>query len=311
MVQKKRAKTPFNHPVAPQHDTEITGISNMDSKEADIELQARKYAGIEKKVNPSLFYDLTGTLKNDAFGKKKKTFDVSQFHGVNNEMFSSAGFIECSTSDMVRGQVGLGAIALSSMGGVAPKTVENTIDKIVTMSDRVQRNALHLDGLLNIVLPPGDTRSVSFLRKLVSKHGKNQYGAQILQKLMVITGKIQEPPKYLKTKGIVSKACLDRCEALTKDTLTDKIYVIDKEAKDKGADNYKLNLYISRRIWGLLTDYKRVYFASGVMATMVRAAFVTGQYIIAKSVLSGKLSKDEMAFYIICQEIAKYGRDKY
>jgi hypothetical protein len=128
---------------------------------------------------------------------------------------------------------------------------------------------------------------------------------------MIITGKAQTPVNYLKHKSTVSKACLDRCEALTKDTLTDKIYVIDKEAKDKGAEKYTLNLYISRRIWGLLTDYKRVYFASGVMATMVRAAFVTGQYIIAKSVLSGKLSKDEMAFYVICQEIAKYGRDKY
>lgn len=311
MVKKKKTKTPFNHPVTPQGDTEINGITNMDGKEADKELQARKYAGIEKKVNPSLFYDLTGTLKNDAFGKKKKTFDVSQFHGVNNEMFSSAGFIECSTSDMVRGQVGLGAIALSIMGGVAPKTVDNTIDKIVTMSDRTQRNAFHLDGLLDIVLPPGDTRSVKFLRKLVSRHGKNQYGAQILHKIMVATGTVQAPPTYTKTKGTVSKACLDRCEVLTKEPLTDKIYVIDKEAKDKGADNYKLNLYVSRRIWGLLTDYKRVYFASGVMSTMVRAAFVTGQYIIAKSILSGKLNKDEMAFYIMCQEIAKYGRDKY
>jgi hypothetical protein len=311
MVKKKKAKTPFNHPVTPQHDTEINGINNMGSAEADKELQARKYAGIEKVVNPGLFYDLTGTLKNDAFGKKKKSFEVSQFHGVNNEMFSGAGFIECSLSDMVRGQVGLGAIALATMGGVAPKTVDNTIDKIIAMSDRTQRNIQHLDSLLDIVLPPGDVKSVKFLRKLVSMYGKNQYGAQILHKIMVATGKTQAPPTYAKTKSTVSKACLDRCESLTKDALTDKIYVIDKEAKDKGAEKYTLNLYISRRIWGLLTDYKRVYFASGVMATMVRAAFVTGQYIIAKSVLSGKLDKNEMAFYTICQEIAKLGRDKY
>jgi hypothetical protein len=305
-ASKKKQFILHRNEVTPQPDTEISGVALMDAKEADQFLHDNKYKGIEKHVKPEMFYYMAGLLKGDKFKCKLRNFSISQFHGVSIDMFLECGFVEASKQDIIRGLVGVGIVALCGKGGVNQKGVDNTTKMISRLTTRTEDNEERLRENMDILDVHGSDKCKVFLRKLVTKHGNNRYGLSIMDYISRSTGRHEPTPKYVKGKNFYIPSMLERCETVTKEPLTDAMYVLDAEKEP-----YSVSLYMSKRLWGLAFDYKKVYCSTGPMSGVLRAGLLTGLYCLSKWVLAGKMNKNEMDYFMLIREINRYGRDNF
>ena len=308
-MARARRKTKFilhTNVITPTPDMEINGIDTMDGHEADSTLQAAKYIGIENCLKPSTFYELCGILKNDIFKNRSKRFSVSQFHGVCIEVLQESGFIECKKADLMRGLVTTGLLSLAIKGGVNSEGTENTLKKVASLSGRIASNNDYLESLLLKLKVAENKKSRIFLRKLVAKYGKNAYGSRILSHIADATRSVEKSISYKKAVNPLSKCGVDRCETISSEPLTDKMYVLD-ESKDTCC----LDINMSDRFWILLSEYKRTYFAAGTQSQLLRACTITGLYCLSKWLLKSQICKDETNFYMLCKAVEKYGSDKF
>jgi len=285
---------------------EIGGIDNMDDKEAANTLQAAKYIGIEKCLQPAAFYELCGLLKDDVFKNISKRFTVSQFHGVSVEILQDSGFIECKKSDLMRGLVTTGLLSLSTKGGVNVKGTTNTLSKVAELSARIVNNNDRLDSLLLKLKVAESQKSRTFLRKMVAKYGNNAYGARVLAHITNATRATEKLIIYQKVGGLMTKCGIERCQTISSEPLTDKMYILD-ESKD----SFGLDVNMSERFWILLAEYKRTYFAAGTQNQLLRACTVTGLYCLSKWLFKSRICQDETNFYRLCKAIEKYGFSKF
>ncbi len=306
---KKKASFILHHnEIIPQQDTEISRVDTMDPKEAANYLQDNKYVNIEDKLKPTTFYQLCGLLKGDAFKNRASRFGVSQFHGVSIEVLMDSGFIECKKGELIRGLVTAGLMSLRIQGGVNTRGTDNTLSKVESLSNRRNSNKDYLDGLLQLIKINDSKKSRLFLRKMVSMYGNNVYGSQILHHMGNITGKMEGPIEYKKAKNMLSKSGLERCEIISSERLTDKMYVVE-DRKDETM--YSLDINMSQRFWILLAEYKESHFSSGTRAQLLRACTVTGLYCLSKWLQKSRICKDETNFYALCKAIRKHGVDKF
>lgn len=306
MVRKKTNFVMHRNEVIPQPEMEIFGVDEMDAKAAAAYLQDNKYLGIEKCLKPIVFYELCGRLKDDAFKNKSRRFNISQFHGVSIEVFMEAGFISAKKADLMRGLVATGLLSLRIKGGVNPEGTENTLKRVAALSSRISNNNDYLDGLLDVLKVGECSKSRVFLRKLVAKYGNNQYGSTVLYHITAATRKPEKPIVYQKTINPLSKSGIERCEIISGERLTDKMYVADE-----GKELYSVDVNMSQRFWVQLREYKKNYFASGTQGQLLRACTVTGLYCLSKWLLKSKICSDETNFYALCRAIEKYGITKF
>jgi hypothetical protein len=307
-VRKKSTFILHNNEIIPQPDTEINGIDDMDAKAAAQYLQDNKYVGIEDCLKPTVFYELCGLLKDDTFKNKSKRFNVSQFHGVSIEVLMDSGFIEAKKADLMRGLVATGLLSLRIKGGVNPEGTENTLQKVAALSSRISSNTDYLESLLNLLKVEDNGKSRAFLRKIVSKYGNNQYGSRVLQHITDATRTPEKPAIYKKVTNPLSKTGAERCETISNERLTDKMYVVEDGKEEK---LYCVDINMSQRFWILLAEYKKSHFSSGTHSQLLRACTVTGLFCLSKWLLKSKICKDETNFYALCQAIQKYGVDKF
>jgi hypothetical protein len=308
-LAKAKKKTKFilhRNEITPQPDTEINGVDLMDAREADQYLHDIKYTNIEKGVKPEAFYDMTGLLRGDKFKNKPRNFMISQFHGVSVDMFLESGFVEASKQDMVRGLVGIGLVALCMKGGVNHKGVENTLKMIRRLSTRIEANDLRLKENLDILDVYGSDKCRVFLRKLVTRYGSNKYGRFIMDQVNKNDTRYKEAPKTVKKGNVYIPVMLERCELITKEPLTDAMYILDCDKEP-----YQISLYMSKRLWGLAYDYKKVFCSTGTITGVLRASLLTGIYCLSKWVLKDKMDEEEMDYYMLIREINRYGRDNF
>jgi hypothetical protein len=278
------------------HEDLLIGSVDGSMIDDDILFQTTRtqYLGIENKMSPESFYDLSALSTVDRFRPVKIHARIGIIAYTLMSTFRMEA-MKMSEADMIRGLVSIGLIALCKQKNINFDLIESTIE---LYSGQRQ---ISMDKRFNVTLELLDFNSAStvdIVSAIVCGRPRNdKYGVLLWNRLHQVWSK--KTPEYTKSrKWCVSPNLLKKCRSFTKDGLSDKMYELKNKSKNNSVDsqNPSITIRISRRFTILSYEYNKFYGAGRLPGQLFRGYFNAGLFILSKWALQKKLSNYEYMF---------------
>lgn len=283
-------------------ELQIGGLDgSMDDEYIEFQTATTQYLGIEEKVTPELFYDLSALTTNDKFRPVK----IHARIGIIAYTLLTAFRMEAmkmSEADMLRGLICLGLIALCKQKNINLNLIEPTIklylgQRQVSMDKRFEA-ALEL-------LDFDSVSTIQVVNEIVSGRPQNdKYGVLLWSRLHKAWSR--EKPRYIKTRAWTpSRSLINKCKAFVKAGMSDKIYELKNKSKNNSVDsqNPNLTIRISRRFAILSYEYSKFYATGKLPGQLYRGYLNAGLYVLSKWLIQKKLSNYEFEFKKMIHEL--------
>jgi hypothetical protein len=252
---------------------------------------------IDDKELQRVFFDLMN-FDSKRFPKKKRVvFKVPR--NMHNAMLKleESGVFKADKSEMYRGLIGFGLIAMASQRGLCKRKVEAII--LACKGSRVQSNIKKLDEALGYLDRNKNTEKM--LENNIKKHGNNAYGII----LNLFLGK-SEIVKGGDCKIIVPLHIKKRCKgAIEEINGNDRFYI----PKINGVENPRIDIKIPMPLAFIARILKESYDKPKMLSEIYRCAFTTGLEIVCNWVILGTIPEDEYNFCKIWHNIYDYLTD--
>ena len=253
-----------------------------------------QYIGLESKISPETFYDLSALSISDKFRPVKIYARI----GIIAYTLMSAFRMEAmkmSEADMIRGLISIGLIALCKQKNINSNLIDPTIQ---LYSGQRQ---ISMDKRFNVTLELLDFDNVStvdVVSAIVCGRPRNdKYGVLLWNRLHQVWSK--KVPEYVKSnKWYVNINLLKKCRLFSSDGLSDKMYELKSKSKDNTVDsqNPSITIRISRRFTILSFEYNKYYGSDRLPGQLFRGYFNAGLFILSKWAIQKKLSNYEYLF---------------
>lgn len=273
------------------------GDGSMQDEDVKLQSVGNEYRGIIKHVTSDLFY-MFSALKKDKFENDESTFVIGIMHESLFERLRD--LFKMKPSDMRRACVSMGIVAQAKHGNIMSKTIKPLIkmerlERDAYMTKRFQKS---LDRLI-----PQKLVSREALEDAVRRHGNNKWGDAIWKKL----NKVWCMPALVfeSSEIIIPEALEEQCRQMTAKPLTAEMYKLSTKRRrgkklvdddDVDALNLRVSVTISNRFLIIAREIMRLYLPDKLKSQAFRGFFITGLYILAKWVISGKMDKTEYDF---------------
>lgn len=276
-------------------DEEIIGSDgSMIDEEVIFQTSKSQYLGIENKIQPENFYDLSTLTTIDRFRPVKIQARISIVHYSLMSTFRMQA-MKMAEADFIRGIVSIGLIALCRLKNINTELIEPTL-RLYT-----GQRTLSMDKRFSVALELLDfcnPSTKSLVDSIVCGRPRNdKYGVLLWNKLHPVWSR--KIPDYHKAKKwIINPELVKKCKMMTKENLSDKMYELSAKAKSGQVDtqNPSVTFRISRRFAILSYEYSKFYGIGKLPGQLYRGYFVAGLYILSKWALQKKLSNYEYYF---------------
>ncbi len=293
--KQRKLKLHSNDNVLDLH-MEIGGTEDMTLTEEEVITEHIRDMKLDKLVKPEEFHALLPTVK-DIYPCNKRRFTVSNYHCQLMEELRRGGVFRAGSSDMLRGVISLGIVALCRGFDIQKRKLEKMFQ--VNDGDRVEKNFKQLERALKCLNCKEENTRI-FLHNLVSNSNKTRYGEHIWGKLYSPYDMVT--PEYSKEKPKVSAALMASCKIITKDK-----FELSKAIRlTRKVDNQKLDGNISWRLAIALDDLRVKKYQNLKTSEITRVCFVSGLFIICKWIKSGRFSKEEFGFNGLMHKLNDY-----
>lgn len=267
---------------------------SMDDDEVLFQTTKSQYIGIQNKISPESFYDLSALSTNDKFRPVKIHARIGIIAYTLMSSFRMEA-MKMSEADMIRGLISIGLIALCKQKNINSNLIEPTI-KIYSGQRQIS-----MDKRFNVTLELLDfdnDSTVDVVSRIVCERPRNdKYGVLLWNKLHQVWSK--KVPEYIMSKKwTINSNLLKKCMAFSKDGLSDKMYELKNKSKNNSVDsqNPSITIRVSRRFTILSFEYNKYYGTGRLPGQLFRGYFNAGLFIISKWALQQKLSNYEYMF---------------
>lgn len=267
---------------------------SMNDEEILFQTTKSQYMGIENKILPESFYDLSALSTSDRFRPVK----IHARIGIIAYTLMTAFRMEAmkmSEADMIRGLISVGLIALCKQKNINSNLIEPTI-KLYSGQRQIS-----MDKRFSVTLELLDfdnASTVEEVSRIVCERPRNdKYGVLLWNRLHQVWSK--RVPEYVKArKWHVNENLLKKCKSFSRDGLSDKMYELKNKAKNSNVDsqNPSITIRISRRFTILSFEYNKFYGTGKLPGQLFRGYFNAGLFILSKWALQKKLSNYEYMF---------------
>lgn len=266
----------------------------MNDEEILYQTTKTQYIGIDNKISPESFYDLSALSTVDKFRPVKIPARIGIVAYALMSSFRMEA-MKMSEADMIRGLISIGLIALCRQKNINSHLIDSAIklysgQRQISMDKRFQVSLELLDF--------DNASTVEVVSRIVCERPKqDKYGVLLWSRLHQVWSK--KTPNYtISRKWCVSPNLLKKCRSFVRDGLSDKMYELRNKSKDNSVDsqNPSITIRLSRRFTILSFEYSKIYASGKLPGQLYRGYFNVGLYILSKWAIQKKLSNYEYMF---------------